>query len=325
MTATPPFQLPQLSSRKTITTEDINLLIGRINRTFLDLYRGVLYSATGFEESVTSFIETGTLTTTNTVTIVTSTQGLTVSRLLSTDANLDLASVTDFTDWIAGTANQINIADDGDGTLTVATPQDIHSGASPTFVTLNLSATTNQLVLDSDGANTGTITMASLTASRVWTLQDGTGTLYQTGGTDVAVVDGGTGGSNAADARTNLGLAIGSDVQAWDTQLDDIAALAVTDSNFIVGDGANWVAETGNTARTSLGLGTSDSPTFAGLTLTGDITATTAGGLDINLGTSGGDDFTIDTTAFVVEGDNGNIGIGTAAQFGGGGGGNGLG
>ena len=48
---------------------------------------------------------------------------------------------------------------------------------------------------------------------------------------------------------------IGSSVQAWDAQLDDIAALAVTDGNFIVADGANWVAESGTTARASLGLG----------------------------------------------------------------------
>lgn len=40
----------------------------------------------------------------------------------------------------------------------------------------------------------------------------------------------------------------------WDAQLSDIASLNVTDSNFIVGDGTNWVAESGNTARTSLGL-----------------------------------------------------------------------
>ncbi len=36
--------------------------------------------------------------------------------------------------------------------------------------------------------------------------------------------------------------------------LNDIAALAKTDGNFIVGDGTNWVAESGATARTSLGL-----------------------------------------------------------------------
>lgn len=61
--------------------------------------------------------------------------------------------------------------------------------------------------------------------------------------------------SNAATARTNLGVAIGTNVQAWDAQLDDIAALAVTNGNFIVGNGTAWVAESGSTARTSLGLG----------------------------------------------------------------------
>jgi len=44
--------------------------------------------------------------------------------------------------------------------------------------------------------------------------------------------------------------------QSWDAGLDDIAALAVTDGNIIVGNGTNWVAESGATARTSLGLGT---------------------------------------------------------------------
>ena len=60
--------------------------------------------------------------------------------------------------------------------------------------------------------------------------------------------------NNASTARTNLGVAIGSDVQAYDAQLDDIAGLTPTDSNFIVGNGTNFVTESGATARTSLGL-----------------------------------------------------------------------
>tara|TARA_Y100000310_G_scaffold225116_1_gene227129 strand:- start:8435 stop:9007 length:573 start_codon:yes stop_codon:yes gene_type:complete len=49
-------------------------------------------------------------------------------------------------------------------------------------------------------------------------------------------------------------LTVGTDAQAYDAQLDDIAALALTDGNFIVGNGSNWVAENGATARTSLGV-----------------------------------------------------------------------
>jgi len=59
---------------------------------------------------------------------------------------------------------------------------------------------------------------------------------------------------------------VGTDVQAYDAGLADIAALAVTDGNIIVGDGTNWVAESGATARTSLGLGTGDNVEFANIT-----------------------------------------------------------
>ena len=95
-----------------------------------------------------------------------------------------------------------------------------------------------------------------------------------TGITDLAVADGGTGASTAANARTNLGLAIGTDVQAYDAELTAIAALAVTDGNFIVGNGTTWVAESGATARTSLGLGSiatqaSSSVSITGGTITG--------------------------------------------------------
>jgi hypothetical protein len=51
------------------------------------------------------------------------------------------------------------------------------------------------------------------------------------------------------------GHVIGTDVQAWDAQLDDIAALDLTDGNFIVANGSNWIIEGGAVARSSLGLG----------------------------------------------------------------------
>ena len=70
----------------------------------------------------------------------------------------------------------------------------------------------------------------------------------------LAISDGGTGATSASAARTALGVAIGSDVQAFDAQLSDIAGLTPTDSNFIVGDGSNFVLESGATARASLGV-----------------------------------------------------------------------
>lgn len=44
--------------------------------------------------------------------------------------------------------------------------------------------------------------------------------------------------------------------QPLDSDLTAIAALANTNGNFIVGNGSTWVAESGSTARASLGLGT---------------------------------------------------------------------
>lgn len=44
--------------------------------------------------------------------------------------------------------------------------------------------------------------------------------------------------------------------QAADADLTTLAGLAKTDGNFIVGNGSAWVAESGATARASLGLGT---------------------------------------------------------------------
>ena len=70
----------------------------------------------------------------------------------------------------------------------------------------------------------------------------------------LAISDGGTGATSASAARTALGLVIGTNVQAFDAQLTDIAGLTPTDGNFIVGDGSNFVLESGSTARASLGL-----------------------------------------------------------------------
>jgi hypothetical protein len=59
----------------------------------------------------------------------------------------------------------------------------------------------------------------------------------------------------ASTVRSTLSLVVGTNVQAHSARLDDISSLAITDGNFIVASGTGWVAESGATVRTSLGLG----------------------------------------------------------------------
>jgi hypothetical protein len=73
-------------------------------------------------------------------------------------------------------------------------------------------------------------------------------------GDTLPVTAGGTGSTTASGARTALGLVIGTDVQAYDAQLADVAGLSATDNGVIIGNGTNFVVESGSTLRTSLGL-----------------------------------------------------------------------
>lgn len=100
-------------------------------------------------------------------------------------------------------------------------------------------ASANGKYLKSDGTNTSWDDLNISTA-------DITGTL--------PIANGGTGATSASAARTALGLAIGTDVQGYDPQLADVAGLTPTDNGVIIGDGTNFVIESGNTLRTSLGL-----------------------------------------------------------------------
>lgn len=73
--------------------------------------------------------------------------------------------------------------------------------------------------------------------------------VYVAGGTDVAVADGGTGASTASGARTNLGLGIGTDVQAHSAALDAVSGVNTGDQTIsltgdVTGSGTSSFAAT---------------------------------------------------------------------------------
>lgn len=85
--------------------------------------------------------------------------------------------------------------------------------------------------------------------------------------------------------------------QAWDDDLDDIAELIPTNSYFMVGDGTDWVTETGATARTSLGLGTMSTENAASLGVS--LVPDTDDAYDLGATNTEWKDLYIDGTAYI--------------------------
>lgn len=87
---------------------------------------------------------------------------------------------------------------------------------------------------------------------------DSGASLYRPGGTDVAVADGGTGASSASGARTNLGLVIGTDVEAHDADLTTIAGLSPSNDDVLQRKSGAWTNRTPAQLKTDLSLTKSD-------------------------------------------------------------------
>jgi hypothetical protein len=179
-----------------------------------------------------------------------------IAGLSSADGNFIVGSATG---WVAesGATARTSL---GLGTAATSNTGDFATAAQGLLADSAVQPADPISILTNDAGyttNTGTVTSVDvsggttgLTATGGPLTTSGTITL---GGT-LAVANGGTGATTEADARTNLGIAIGTDVQPYNAGLADIAGLATTDGNIIVGSGTNWVAESGATARSSLGL-----------------------------------------------------------------------
>ena len=139
------------------------------------------------------------------------------------------------------------------------TPTDgnIIIGNGTNFITESGATARTSLGLGSaatEDVGTGANNVVQLDASSRLPAVDGSQLTNLPGGGDLLSTNNLSDLTNFATARTNLGVAIGSDVQAYDAQLADIAGLTPTDGNIIIGNGTNFITESGATARTSLGL-----------------------------------------------------------------------
>ena len=170
------------------------------------------------------------------------------SALAFSGGKLDVTvDLSDSTNDVTGT---LAIGNGGTGVTSLGNVTD--AGSSRVTITGGTGAAIKAMTFD---VNEGNLDLANVGGSLALASQV-SGTL--------PIANGGTGGTSASGARTALGLAIGTDVQAYDADLDAISALAKTDGGIIVGNGSAFVLESGATARTSLGLGTGDTPTFNG-------------------------------------------------------------
>lgn len=116
----------------------------------------------------------------------------------------------------------------------------------------------------------GSIAASKLIGTDIATV--GTITSGTWNGTTIAVANGGTGATNASGARTNLGLAIGSNVQAWDADLDCYAALT----------GTGIVRRTGSgTCSAGTAVANSELATMASGTFKGNVSGGSAAPSDL--------------------------------------------
>ena len=161
-----------------------------------------------------------------------------------------------------GSVDQVLSINNTDGTLQWATPvsgdvTSVVAGAGMTgggasgAVTLNVVGTADKITVNADDITIATTYVGQESLTTLGTVATGTWEA-----TDVGVAHGGTGVSTLTDG----GILLGSGSSA-------ITAMAVlADSEMIVGNGStDPVAESGATLRTSIGVGTGDSPQFTAI------------------------------------------------------------
>ncbi len=165
-----------------------------------------------------------------------------------TDGGVLLGSGTDAITAMAVLGDSEMIVGDGSGDpvaesgATLRTSIGVGTGDSPQFTAVNVGAASD----------------TTLARSSAGVLAVEGNVMYHAGGTDVVVADGGTGASTLTDGGILLGSGTGA-----------VTAMSVlADGEFVVGDGTtDPVAESGDTARISLGVGSTSTWQITGLNI----------------------------------------------------------
>lgn len=263
-------------STATITNSGVTSISGTTNKIDVSASTGAVTVTLPDSVSLTQDLTVGrNLTVTGDLTVNGNTVTVNASTLVVEDKNIVLANTASPSDssadggglTILGTTNHtfnwINATD----AWTSSEHMDIASGKE-----YRINGTK---VLDSGSLGTG-ITASSLTS--LGTISTG---VWE--GTAVGVAYGGTGATTASTARNNLGLAIGTDVQAYSGDLAAIAGLtsAADRLPYYTGSGTAGLATftafarslvddaDAATARTTLGLGTMATQAASSVSITG--------------------------------------------------------
>ena len=284
----------------------------------------IVYSDTGSTEKARIDGATGNITTAGTVDGV-DVAGANAAQYVTLAVHANIANERVLT----GTANQVVVTDGGAGvTVTLSTPQDIHTGASPTFAGLDLA--------DGNITNVGQIDLDLIRAdaadgSVTIELDDAAGADLLVGNNSALVVEGDDDfvGMGTADPQRRLHVVTSASgaitlVGLHNPDTTDDNAAVVSFRSDTTGAGATAFTEfagikgkfTTHDHATRAGefimFNTVGGATADRLIIGSDIALTPVDGVGIALGNDAGDDFVIDTTSFVVEGDTGKAGFGTA-------------